>query len=56
MKLSQKFSRPTIIARHGEDGYDKGSMRGLNQSELNSFKDFLENSELFEYVSGQIGL
>ena len=56
MKLSQKFSRPTIIARHSEDGYDKGSMRGLNQSELNSFKDFLESSSLFDYVSGQIGL
>ena len=27
-------------------------MRGMNQSELTSFKKFLEGSGLFEYVSG----
>lgn len=52
MKLSQQFQRPTIVARLNKEGYDRGSMRGLNQSELSSFKDFLEESGYFEYVSG----
>lgn len=52
MKLSQKFKKPTIIARLNRQGYDRGSMRGLNQSELTSFKAFLESSDLFEYVAG----
>ena len=52
MKLSAKFKRPTIVARLNEQGINRGSMRGLNQSELVSFKDFLTRSGLFEYVSG----
>lgn len=52
MQLSAKFKKPTIVARLNNEGYDRGSMRGLNQSELESFKDFLENSGYFEYVSG----
>ena len=52
MKLSAKFKKPTIVARLNDEGYDRGSMRGLNQSELTSFKDFLEGSKYFEYVSG----
>lgn len=51
MKLSQQFKRPTIVARLN-DGYDKGSMRGLNQSALTSFKEFLEGSKMFDYVAG----
>jgi single-stranded DNA-specific DHH superfamily exonuclease len=41
MKLSAKFKRPTIVARLNDQGFNRGSMRGLNQSELVSFKDFL---------------
>lgn len=52
MKLSQQFKRPTIVARLNSQGYDRGSMRGLSQSALTSFKEFLESSELFEYVAG----
>ena len=52
MKLSAKFKKPTIVARLNEEGYDRGSMRGLNKSELKSFKKFLEESKYFEYVSG----
>lgn len=52
MKLSAKFKRPTIVARLNKEGFNRGSMRGMNQSELTSFKDFLEKSEMFEYVSG----
>lgn len=52
MKLSAKFKRPTIVARLNNEGYNRGSMRGLNQSELVSFKDFLTESGMFEYVQG----
>ena len=52
MKLSAKFKRPTIVARLNNEGYNRGSMRGLNQSELISFKDFLTESNMFEYVQG----
>lgn len=52
MKLAAKFKRPTIVARLNKEGINRGSMRGMNQSELTSFKDFLEKSEMFEYVSG----
>ena len=52
MKLSAKFKRPTIVARLNDQGFNRGSMRGLNQSELVSFKDFLTESDLFEYVQG----
>lgn len=52
MKLSAKFKRPTIVARLNEQGFNRGSMRGLNQSELVSFKDFLTESGMFEYVQG----
>ena len=52
MKLSAKFKRPTIVARLNKEGYNRGSMRGMNQSELTSFKAFLEQSKMFEYVAG----
>lgn len=52
MKLAAKFKRPTIVARLNTEGYNRGSMRGMNQSELTSFKQFLEDSAMFEYVSG----
>ena len=52
MKLSAKFKRPTIVARLNDQGFNRGSMRGLNQSELVSFKDFLAESGMFEYVQG----
>ena len=52
MKLSAKYKHPTIVARLGEDGYIKGSIRGLNNSELISFKDYLDSTGLCEYVQG----
>ena len=52
MKLSQKYKHPTVVARLGEDGYVKGSIRGLNNSELISFKDYLDSTGLCEYVQG----
>ena len=52
MELSKKYNRPTIIARVNEEGFIRGSARGLNGSELESFKDFLNETGYFEYTAG----
>ena len=52
MRLSQKYKHPTIVARRGPDGMVKGSARGLSNSELTSFKNFLSDTGLFEYTQG----
>ena len=52
MKLSAKYQRPTIVARLNDEGYDRGSSRGLNDSELKSFKEFMDGSGFFEYTAG----
>ena len=52
MKLAARYKRPTIVARLNTEGYNKGSLRGLNQSELTDFKSFLLDSGLFEFVQG----
>ena len=51
-QLANKYKHPTIVARLNEEGYDRGSIRGVNQSALTDFKQFLISSGLFEYVQG----
>ena len=48
MKIAARYKRPAMVLRLGPDGYDKGSMRGVNQSALASFKDFLNESGFVE--------
>ena len=52
MQLSARYNKPTIVARLNDEGYIRGSARGLNKSELKSFKDFLNSTGLFEYTAG----
>lgn len=52
MQLAAEYKKPTIVARINEEGYIKGSGRGLNESELKDFKQFLQESSLFEYCEG----
>lgn len=52
MKLSAKYKKPTLVLRRNSEGYDRGSARGLNQSELKDFKKFLTDSGMFEYAQG----
>ena len=52
MKLAAKYQRPSIVARLNDEGEVKGSLRGLNESELTSFKAFLEKSNYFEFTAG----
>ena len=52
MKLAAKYQRPTIVARLNDDGEIKGSSRGLNESELTSFKQFMDESGYFTFTAG----
>ena len=52
MKLASKYKRPTIIARLNDEGYDRGSIRNLNNCELSDLKQFLNDSGYFEWVQG----
>ena len=52
MTLSQKYKRPTIVARLNEEGLIRGSARGLDNSGLTSFKNYLTSTNLFEYAQG----
>ena len=52
MKLAAKYQHPAIVARLNDEGEVKGSLRGLNESELTSFKNFLEESNYFEFTAG----
>ena len=52
MKLAVRYQRPTIVARLNEAGEIKGSSRGLNESELTSFKNFMDESGYFTFTAG----
>lgn len=52
MQLSAKYKRPTIVARLNDEGYVRGSSRGVNNSELASFKQYMDSTGLFEYTAG----
>ena len=52
VKLSAKYKKPTIVARLNNEGEIKGSSRGLNESELTSFKNFMDNSGYFTFTAG----
>ena len=52
MKLAAKYQKPTIVARLNEEGEIKGSSRGLNESELKSFKNFMDESGYFTFTAG----
>ena len=54
MKLAAKYQKPTIVARLNEEGEIKGSSRGLNESELKSFKNFMDESGYFTFTAGRI--
>jgi single-stranded-DNA-specific exonuclease len=51
-KLANDYGHPVIIGRVNDDGYLRGSMRGLSTIDMPPFKEFLIKSGLFEYVEG----
>lgn len=53
MGVAAKYKRPILLGRTTPDGqYMKGSIRGVNGSELQDFRQFLLDSNLMEYVEG----
>lgn len=52
MRMAAKYKRPTIVARLNEQGYIRGSIRGVNNGPIDSFKNFLTDSGYCEYVMG----
>ena len=52
MQLAAKYKKPTIVARLNDEGFDRGSARGLNDSELRDFRSFLLSTGMFEYAQG----
>ena len=52
MQLSAKYNKPTIVARLNDEGYVRGSARCPGKTELKSFKEFLNESGMFEYTAG----
>lgn len=51
-QLASRFKRPTIVARLNDEGYCRGSARGLSNSALRNLKQFLNDSGFFEYNQG----
>lgn len=51
-ELAQKYKRPTIVARLNDQGFIRGSARGIDESKMESFKQFLNDTNLFEYTRG----
>ena len=51
-RLTNKYGRPAIVARANDDGYIRGSARAIKTENMDSFKQYLEESEMFEYVLG----
>ena len=52
MRLAARYKRPAIVARLNDEGFDRGSARGLTDSDLKDFKKFLTDSGYFEYALG----
>lgn len=53
IKLASEYKRPTLVLSYNEKtGLMQGSSRNFNNSPIESFKDVLEETEMFEYVAG----
>ena len=52
-KVLSMYGKPCLIGRTGTDGFLRGSMRSSgNFASLPNFKEFLEKSEMFDYIAG----
>lgn len=50
MVFAAKYNKPTIVARVNEEGFIRGSARVPGNAPIESFKDYLNESGLFEYA------
>ena len=51
-KLANDYGHPVIIGRVNNEGFLRGSMRGLSTIDMPPLKEFFLKSGLFEYVEG----
>ena len=53
MQLTRQYKKPVIVSRvDGSGELFQGSLRGINDSALDDFRQFAEDSGLVEYASG----
>lgn len=52
MGVVSKYKKPVLLGRKCPDNTFKGSIRGVNESELKDLKSFLEESGYMDYVQG----
>lgn len=52
MILATRYNKPAIVARLNEDGFIRGSARVPSNAPIESFKDYLSETGLFEYAQG----
>lgn len=52
MKCVARYHKPTLLLRECEDGNLKGSARAEADTDMGSFKHYLEETGLFEYTAG----
>lgn len=52
MKCCSRYDKPTLVLRTNNEGIARGSLRGVNNSKLESLKDYLEGTGLCEYCAG----
>ena len=51
-QIARKYRRPVLLLRAKEDGVLGGSARGFEEGEVNDFKEFLQQSKLFNLCEG----
>lgn len=51
-QVANKYNKPTIVTRKSDEGVLRGSARGLKNSQMGSFKDYLASTNKFEYTLG----
>lgn len=52
MKCAARYQKPTLVLRENDEGYSRGSARGINNSKLEDLKGYLTELGLFEYCQG----
>lgn len=51
-QVSNKYKRPTLLIRPDAKGECKGSARGYDKGHIKDFKEFLNETELFNFCEG----
>lgn len=52
MRCCARYGKPTLVVRAGSEGISRGSLRGVNNSKMESLKEYLESTGLCEYCAG----